>query len=206
MSSKFAWSLEKIRNLEQYTLKIIKILRTASLASNITGSYIKKSVPTFLVLILQSTCFICTTWKCKQTMEQQSHRACEWTKSKQKQKENQVTSHSNWPRVVLFDLAHKKCNGIIKAWLNVWLSMMSGHGAISLIKQKFKRPEHLLTPPPAPPRRITSHFRLSPSPQPILKWTSYVYHPLDDTINSCKNSEHFYQCFRRKTSGKRPHG
>ena len=122
MSSKFAWSLEKIRNLEQYTLKIIKILRTASLASNFTGSYIKKSVPTFLVLILQSTCFICTTWKCKQTMEQQSHRACEWTKSKQKQ----------------FDLAHKKCNGIIKAWLNVWLSMMSGHGANPIFFNKTK--------------------------------------------------------------------
>ena len=153
MSSKFAWSLEKIRNLEQYTLKIIKILRTASLASNFTGSYIKKSVPTFLVLILQSTCFICTTWKCKQTMEQQSHRACEWTKSKQKQKENQVTSHSNWPRVVLFDLAHKKCNGIIKGWLNVWLSMMSGHGAnpIFFNKIKVQTSRTLAKPPPLPP-------------------------------------------------------
>ena len=29
---------------------------------------------TFLVLILQSTCFICITWKRKQTMEQQRHR------------------------------------------------------------------------------------------------------------------------------------
>ena len=27
------------------------------------------------------------------------------------------TSHSNWPRVLLFDLAHKQCNGIIKKWL-----------------------------------------------------------------------------------------
>ena len=44
--------------------------------------------------------FICTTWKLKQTMKQQSHRACERTKSKQKQ--NQVTSHSNWPRDLLF--------------------------------------------------------------------------------------------------------
>ena len=31
-------------NLEQYTLKIVKILRTASLGSNFTGSY-KKHVP-----------------------------------------------------------------------------------------------------------------------------------------------------------------
>ena len=44
-------------------------------------------------------------------MEQQSHSACEWTKSKQK--ENQPTSHSNWPRVLLFDLAHRECNGIL---------------------------------------------------------------------------------------------
>ena len=31
------------------------------------------------------------------------YRACEWTKPKQKQ--NQVTSYSNWPRVLFFDLA-----------------------------------------------------------------------------------------------------
>ena len=34
----------------------------------------------FLLLILQSTCFICSTWKRKQTMEQKPHRACERTK------------------------------------------------------------------------------------------------------------------------------
>ena len=31
------------------------------------------------------TCFIRTSWKRKQTMEQQPHRICEWTKSKSKQ-------------------------------------------------------------------------------------------------------------------------
>ena len=41
-----------------------------------------------LVVILQSTCFICTTWKRKQAMEQQPNGACERTKSKQKQ--NQI--------------------------------------------------------------------------------------------------------------------
>ena len=49
----------------------------------------------FLVLILESTCFICITWKRKQTMEQQPHRACEWTKSNQnktKQKQNKLKS------------------------------------------------------------------------------------------------------------------
>ena len=40
----------------------------------------------FLVLILQLTYFICITWKRKQTMEQQPHRACEWTKSNKNKK------------------------------------------------------------------------------------------------------------------------
>ena len=35
----------------------------------------------FLKLILQSSCFVCITWKHKQTMEQELHRACKWTKS-----------------------------------------------------------------------------------------------------------------------------
>ena len=38
-------------------------------------------------------------------MEQQPHNACK--QRKPKQKEDQVTSHSNLPRVLLFDLAHK---------------------------------------------------------------------------------------------------
>ena len=29
-------------------------------------------------------------------------------------KKKQVTQHSNWPRVLLLDVAHKQCNGIIK--------------------------------------------------------------------------------------------
>ena len=39
-------------------------------------------------------------------MEQQLHRSREQKKSKQKQ--NQVTPHSNWPYILLFDLAHKQ--------------------------------------------------------------------------------------------------
>ena len=70
----------------------------------------------FLVLILQWTCFICLSWKRKQTMEQQPHRTCEWTKPNKSKK--RVTSHSNWPRILLFDLTHKQCNGIIKTWLH----------------------------------------------------------------------------------------
>ena len=78
----------------------------------------------FLVLILHSTFFICTTWKRKQTLEQQPHRACERTKSKQKQ--NEVTSHLDWPRVLLFNLAHKQYNGIIKGWLQCLTSESKG--------------------------------------------------------------------------------
>ena len=52
----------------------------------------------------------------QQTMEQQPHRARERTKSKPKQ--NQVRSHSNWPRIILSDLAHRQCNGIIKVWIH----------------------------------------------------------------------------------------
>ena len=69
---------------------------------------------TFLVLILQSTCFIWTNWKrkYKQTIEQQPNRACK--RAILKQKQNQATSHSNLTPILLFDLAHKQCNGIIQ--------------------------------------------------------------------------------------------
>ena len=53
-------------------------------------------------------------------MEQQPQRACERAKSKQKQ--NQVTSQSNRPRVLLFDLAHKQYSGTIKGWLHCLMS------------------------------------------------------------------------------------
>ena len=84
----------------------------------------------FLVLILQSTCFICTTWKRKQTLEQQLHDACDRTKSKQ---QNQVTLHSNWPRVLLFDLVHKQCNDIIKGWVQCLPSESKGRFLVNYI-------------------------------------------------------------------------
>ena len=133
----------------------------------------------FLVLILQSTCFICTSWKRKQTTEQQPHHVSEQTKSKQKQ--NEVMSHSNWPRVVLFDLAHRQCNGIIKGWPHCLTSESNGRFLVndiltfgsawclvmaqiqfSLIKKiKTWRPQHSLTLHPLPPpplHLITSCF------------------------------------------------
>ena len=57
-------------------------------------------------------------------MENQPQCACERTKSKQKR--NQVTWHSNWPRVHLFDLARKHCNFIIKGWLHCLTSESKG--------------------------------------------------------------------------------
>ena len=35
----------------------------------------------------------------------------------QTKKKSQVTSHSKWPSVILFDLAYKQGNGIIQGWL-----------------------------------------------------------------------------------------
>ena len=96
---------------------------------------------------------------------------------------HQATSHSNSPRILLFNLAHKQCGGIIKVnrkisyqqYINAWLNMMSGHGAYQfclITKIKIGRPEHSL--PPNSLRPITFHFCLTHLHP--LKWTSYVYH------------------------------
>ena len=63
------------------------------------------------------------------------NRAFERTKSKQKQ--NQVRSHWSWPRVILFDLAHKRCNGIIKGWLLCLTSEWKGRLLVSNIQLVF---------------------------------------------------------------------
>ena len=108
------------------------------------------------------------------------HRAYELTKSKQKQ--NQVTSHPNWLRVLLFNIAQKQCNGIINRWLHcltseskwrflvnnilmlgsAW-SLVMAQIQFSLVKKiKIRLPEHSLTPHPLCP--ITSNFCLTPTP------------------------------------------
>ena len=99
-------------------------------------------------------------------MEDQPCHACEQTKSKQKQ--NQFTSDSNYPCVLLFDLAQKQCNGIIKRWLHcltselkprflvnktifVWFNMMPGRGANLIlfnIKNKDSTSRTLADPHP----------------------------------------------------------
>ena len=70
-----------------------------------------------------------------QTMEEQPHHAWERTKSKQKQ--NQVMSHSNWPRVLLFVLTHKQCNDIIKGWLHCFPPESIGRILVSNILSNF---------------------------------------------------------------------
>ena len=69
----------------RHTLKILQHLQQEfqSASDHFTTLRSKGLKTVFLVLILQSTCFICITWKRKQTMEQLSPRACEWTKSNQ---------------------------------------------------------------------------------------------------------------------------
>ena len=104
-------------------------------------------------------------------MEQQPHRACKRTKSKQKQ--NSVTSHSNWPRVLLFNLGHRRCNGIMKGWLywvkrkvscqyyiNVWLSY-SANPIFFNNKKKNWKSKTLANPPPP-----NIWFSLYPPPLP----------------------------------------
>ena len=84
---------------------------------NISPNVLFKKV--FLVLIFQSTCFIYITWKHnKQIMGQQPHRPCQWTTANKNNNKIMPTSYSNWPRVLLFNLAHEQCNGIIKRWLH----------------------------------------------------------------------------------------
>ena len=46
---------------------------------------------------------------------------------------HQVTSHSNWPCVLLFDLAHKQCNGIIKETLHYLKCELIGRFLVSNI-------------------------------------------------------------------------
>ena len=64
-------------------------------------------------------------------MENQTHRACEQTKSKQKRKH--VMSHSNSLHALLLNLAHRQCNGIIKGWLYCLTSESKGRFLVNNI-------------------------------------------------------------------------
>ena len=111
----------------------------------------------FLVLILQSTCFVTTTAPCMWMNE---------IKRKQKKLKHVIF---NWPPVLLFDLAHRQCNCVIEGWLHCLTSVSKGRFpannillarclVIQFFLIKIWRPEHSLTPHPLHP--ITSHFDL----------------------------------------------
>ena len=136
-------------------------------------------------------------------MVQQLHRA--WQRTKSKQKQNQIKSHSNWSRVLLSDLAYKQCNCIIQGWVHgltseskgkflvynicvlvnniyVWLSMMSGYGTNPIFFNKKKDwTSRTLVNPPTPLRPITSHF--FSYPPPTLKVDVICISPLRITYN-----------------------
>ena len=86
-------------------------------------------------------------------------------RTKSKQNQNQVTSHSNWPRLLLFNLVHKQCNGIIKGWLHYLTSESKGRFLVNnismfgstwclVIDWTFRT----LANPPTPIRPIISHI------------------------------------------------
>ena len=103
--------------------------------------------------------------------------------------QNQVASHSNWPRVLLFDLAHRQCSGIIEGWLHclkleskgrflvnnilmfgsAWCLVMA-QIQFSLIKKNKDWTSITLSnspPPPFPPLHSrASHFYLTYPPLP----------------------------------------
>ena len=151
--------------------------------------FLKKN---FLVLILQSTCFICITWKRKQTMEQKPHRACEWTKSnKNKKKLRHVIFKATMRSIVRFSPQNNAvvslkdgftsltsvskgrflASNILLAWCLVMAQIQ-----FSLTKKiKIGRPEHSLTLQPTTSDNIS--FLLYPPalPLPPQSGCSYVH-------------------------------
>ena len=111
------------------------------------------------------------------------HRACEQAKSKRKQ--NQVVSYLKWPRVLLFDIAHKQGNDVIKEWLHCLTSRSNGRSLVNNIlifgstwylvtaqiqfslinKIKIGCPEHSLTH--HPPTSSDISFLPYPSTYPL---------------------------------------
>ena len=56
----------------------------------------------------------------------------------QRNQNKNKTKHSNWPRVVLFDSAHKQCNGITKGWLHCLTSESKGRFLVNKMNRKVK--------------------------------------------------------------------
>ena len=51
----------------------------------------------------------------------------------QNKNKNLVTSYSDWARVLLFDLAHKQCSGMIKGWFHCMTSESEGRFLVNNI-------------------------------------------------------------------------
>ena len=114
-----------------------------------------------------------------------------------KQKQNQVNSYSNCPRILLLDLAHKQCSGI--GWLHCLMSeskrrflvnnilifgsawfLIISQMQFSLIKKNNWTSRTLANPPPPTSNNIL--FFVLPPTSPS-KWTSYVYCPFFNHIS-----------------------
>ena len=142
----------------------------------------------------------CITWKRKRTMKEQCTVHVN-ERNQTKTKENKVASHSNWSRILLFDLVYKKCSGIIKGWLHCltseskgrfltnkiylpWCLVMAQIQSLLIRKIKTESSGHSLSLHPLRP--ITPHFCLTPHHPPPSKGTSYVYHHLPGFPRHCK--------------------
>ena len=100
-------------------------------------------------------------------------------------------SHSNWPRVLLFDLAHKQCNGIIEGWLHCLTSeskvrflfndilfgsrwcLVIAEIQFSLIKKNKNWTSRTLANLPTPLCPIKSHIPVNTFSQIHLKYKNY---------------------------------
>ena len=131
-------------------------------------------------------------------MEQQLHHTCERTKPKQKQ--NQVKSHSNSPRVLLIDLAHKQCIGIIKGWLHMFGSscLVTAQIQFSLIKKDEDWTSSTL----ANPQSSTSdNISFLPYPPTPLKVDVICVSPLKQKAIHGPCGSIFKSCIRKGKPG-----
>ena len=128
----------------------------------ILGSELQNLIKKFQPVLnyKQNTDCISTRWNAHLPPSPTNY-ACEQMKSKQKQ--NQVTSHSNWPRVLF-----------MASLSDIRVKRMSGHGANPVFfnkKNKDWRCRTLATPPPQSLRPITPHFYITHHPHPLPPFT-----------------------------------
>ena len=87
---------------------------------------------------------------------------------------------------------------LVNNFVNVWPSMMSGHGANPIFcnkKIKIGSQEHLLPPPPT---SDNISFLPYPNTPPPSKWTSYVYVICCITLYKSKSNHLDNCCYYKK--------